>query len=349
MVSPQPILSYKYFQYKKNKLPKGIKCLFYLSWEDALWDLLLKKNIKKNSNILVPSFYCDDVEGNIKSHGYKVVYYITNSNLTTDKKSFQIAIKKYKPSVVIVFNPAGIKNNLFENTKWLSKITNKSVLIEDSVHRIIKPTEIKIIKRNHFVIDSLRKVVPLQGARIFGRSEDLNYKEPPIYQSAFYALGVNVLWLLMQVFLTLGMYKLAEKMMIIDYKLIGNSKLAARGLILNRFLSERLNISKIERSKVNQTDYYEKELNKILPIRLKIPLKDKKHLRGFPIILPIAKSQNILDYLRNKGLLLRFELNNSTWAKKQNIIFLPLGIHMTEKQQDQVCDLVKNAFVHTQA
>lgn len=347
MISVQPVISLKYFQLKKNKLVDGVKSLFYLSYEDALWDLLNKKNIKKSSYILVPDFYCDDVEKNIRLHGYKVGYYKINKDLTVDKKSFQSNIKLLKPEVVVIFHPVGIKSNLLNNISWLINVTRDSILIEDSVHRIVDSSEIKIIKKNHFIIDSLRKVVPLQGARIFGRIEDLNFNEPSIYQSMFYALRVNILWFLMLIFWTFGMHKLAEKLMTTGYDLIGDSKLSARGLLLNKFFSERLNISRIEKSKVNQINYYEKKLNKIIPIRLKIALGDKKHLRGFPIILPKSRSQMIYNYLRKYGLLVRFELNNSIWAKKQKILYLPLGIQMTEKQQDQVCDLVKIAFVHS--
>jgi len=347
MISVQPVINLKYFQFKKNKLPNGVKELFYLSWEDALWDILIKKDIVKKSTILIPNFYCKDVEKNIQRHGYKIAYYKIKSNLSADKKSFTSSIAKYKPNVIVIFHPVGITSNLLENTNWLIDVTRDSILIEDSVHRTANPNDLKILKKNHFIIDSLRKVVPLQGARIFGRSEDLDFNVPPIFQSIFYAFKVNALWLLMLISWTLGMYKLAEKLMIQGYDLIGDSKLPARGLFINKFLSDRLNISYLQRCKEKQVNYYEKELNKILPVKLHILIDDKKHLRGFPVILPKKHANEILLASKRGGLFVRFELDGSEWAKKQKIIYLPLGIYMTEKQQEKVCDLIKSAILHS--
>ena len=347
MVSVQPIFSFKYFKSKKNTLPRGIKSLFYLSWEDSFWDVLEKKEIKKGSYVLVPDFYCIDVEKNIKSHGYKIVCYKIKKDLTADKESFEYCIAKYKPWVVVVFHPVGISSNLFDNKKWLMKTVKDSILVEDCVHRLIDPKDIRLLKKNHFIIDSLRKVVPIQGARMFGKLEDMGFEVPPIYQSMFYALGVNTLWFLMVICWTFGMYKLAEKLMVSGYDLIGNSKLPAKGLVINRFFSDRLDILKIERYKINQVDYYEKKLNKILSFRLRLPLEDKKYLRGFPIILKKNKAQKVLKFLRKNNLMVRFELDGSKWSKSQKIIYLPLGIYMTDKQQDKVCNLVKSAILHS--
>ena len=340
MVSPQPIINHKYFQLRKNTYPKGIKSLFYLSWEDALWDLMNKKDIKKGSYILVPDFYCDDVEKNIKLHRYKVGYYKINKDLTVNKKSFQSCIKLLKPQVVVIFHAVGIKNNLLENTKWLSKITNDSILIEDSVHRTIDPKEIKIFKKNHFIIDSLRKVVPIQGSRIFGNSEDLDFDLPSIFQSMPYAMGVNILWLLMVVSWTLSLKRLAEKLMLFGYDLIGNSGLSARGSILGSFLSERLNVSKIQKYKLNQVRFYEKKLRGVLPHKLNISEEDKKHLRGYPVVLSKENSARVMKILRNNGLLVRFELDGSEWSKYRKIIFLPLGPYLNINNLTDVCSLV---------
>lgn len=342
MVSPQPIISSKYFQFKRNKLPNGIKSLFYLSWEDALWDLLAKKKVKKRSCVLVPDYYCDDVEENIRQHGYKVGYYKVNEDLYVDKKSFQSEISHLKPSVIVIFHPVGIKSNLFSNIKWLKDVTGDTILIEDSVHRVIDPKEIKIIRKNHFVIDSLRKVVPIQGSRIFGKLEDLDFNLPSIFQSVIYASGVNFLWLLMLLLWTSKLNKLAEKVMLLGYDLIGNSKLPARGSILGQFLSNRLNLSAIENCKKKQVDYYEKRFRKITKSGLKIQEKDKKFLRGYPLILENSIANKILLALRKKGLLVRFELNNSNWSKMRKIIYLPLGVQMSIKQQKEVCTLVAN-------
>ncbi len=340
MISPQPIFSLKYFRLRKNKIPKNIKCLFYLSWEDAFWDILLHKNIKLGSYILVPDFYCNDVEKNIKLHGYKLAYYKINRDLTANKKSFKSVISKLKPAVVVIFHAVGIKNNLLDNPKWLMRTVGDSILIEDAVHRVQDANDIKIYKKNHFVIDSLRKVVPIQGSRLFGKTEDLNFKIPNIFQSLPYSFKVNFFWFLTTLCWTLNFQKSAERLMIKSYSLIGDSILPARGLALGKFFSDRLNISFIQKMKRQQVNYYESNLKDIIPANLKIINKDKKHLRGYPLILPVNYANEILSYLRNNGLMVRFELNDSSWSQKQKIIYLPLGPYLKLKNLIDIVSLV---------
>lgn len=353
MVSQQPIFCFKYFKIKRNELPKGTSSLFYLSWEDALWDILKHKKIKSNSNIFIPEFYCGDVEKNIKEHGYKICYYKINSNLSVDKKSFVKGIKKYNPTVVIVFHPVGIKSNLFKNPAWLIKNIGDALLIEDSVHRTIDPTEFKIFNKNHFIVDSLRKVVPIQGSRVYGSKRGLDFLEPPIYQSIFYSLHVHWLWIIMTLLWTIANYcpiekisaifaRLAERVMLSGYDVIGDSKLSARGNSIGKIMSLHIDVSKIKKRKVIQANLYEKEFGNIFFNKVKLSISDKEHLRGYPFILPIGKADKILCDLRKNKLLTRFELNDSNWSKKQKIIYLPMHIFMSAKQQKKVVEVVSN-------
>ena len=325
-------------------MPEGFKQLFYLSWEDALWDILVHKKVKKKSNILVPDFYCTDVEENIKKHGYRVVRYKILPNLKAGKKSFAAAVRKYKPPVIVVFHPVGIKSNLFDSESWLARTAGESILIEDSVHKILNPRDLKIIKSNHFIIDSLRKVVPLQGSRVFGKSADLNFDVPSVFQSFFYFLRVNTNCFLMNICLTLGIHKLAERLMLDGYDLIGDAAKPARGSLIAKFLSSRLNTDKIQKLKEKQTDCYEQILGDFLPYKLKLKDKDKKHLRGYPVVLQSSKANKVLSFLRNRGLMVRFELEESNWGRKYKIIYLPLGFQMRVKNQKKICNLVKSAL-----
>lgn len=344
MISTQPVFSLKYFQLRKNKIPENINCLFYLSWEDALWDILIQKKVKKGSVILIPDFYCGDVEKNIKLHGYKIAYYKIKSNLKADKNSFLSSISKYKPEVVIIFHPVGIKSNLLDDPDWLAQAVRDSILIEDAVHRALDVKDFMIIKKNHFVMDSLRKVVPIQGSRLYGRIEDLDFEAPVLTQSFIYSLRVNFLWFLMTMAWSLNFQKIAEKLMIKSYRLIGDSILPARGHLTQKYFSDRLDISRIQKTKRQQAIYYEENLGGCLPVKLEISDKNKRHLRGYPVILPSARAGKILRYLRDRGLMVRFELDDSPWAKKQKIFYLPLGVYIGGKQLKEVAALVKSAL-----
>ena len=340
MIPVQPTFKTSYFQLKKGKKPQGIKCLFYLSWEDALWDILDHKKVKKRSVILIPDFYCGDVEENIRIHGYRIARYKILANLKADKKSFEKAIKKYKPAAVIVFHPVGITSNLFDNPKWLIKAIGNSILIEDSVHRILSAEDIKIIKSNHFIIDSLRKVLPLQGSRVYGRADDLNFSPPRFFQSWPYRTKVNLYWFLMTVCWTLGFSKQAERLMERGYEIIGDSIKPSRGGLLFKILAGRVNIEKIQNQKIRQAKYYGQHISRPLFKQIKIDSKDYKNLRGFPVILPIKYAEKFLITIRSKGLFLKFELNDCPWSKRQKILYLPLGLSLNQKNQIAVCRLV---------
>jgi hypothetical protein len=336
MTSVQPINLWRYIGIKLNRIPNYLRRLFYLSFEDALWDLLTKKEIKKGSTILIPDFYCGDVEKNIISNGYKTVKYSVLNNLRVDKNIFLNCVHQYKPSVIIVFHPVGIKSNLFDDTKWIKKLDDKIILIEDNVHRITNPKKIKIVRRNHFVIDSLRKVVPLQGSNIFGLREDVNYNEPSYYQSLKYSLEVHFYWLVMIIFWNLGFYTMAEKHMKIGYDLIGDEKNPARGFFYLKYFFNYINYQNIYRIKEKQIRIYKKYVNTDAIFNK----SDWKNMKGYPIILDVLIANKILDFLRKNKLMVRFELNDSEWSKRQKIIYLPLGPHIKDAEIIEICKLV---------
>lgn len=355
MVSTQPILSLRYFKLGKNKIAKGIKRLFYLSWEDALWDLLDKKGVPLESIILIPDFFCGDVEKNIKLHGYKTRSYKIGGNLIVDRNDFLAKIKKFDPRVIIVFHAVGITNSLFKNSSWLTKLDEKTILIEDCSQRIIDTGSIKILRKNHYLIDSLRKVVPIQGANIYAREDDLNFGQPFIFQSFFYSLKVNLLWFLMIISWTVSnnltfsrkfskiLSLFAEKMMLKGYSLIGSQGRPARGLTIFNTLSSMIDVEKIYSLKNKQAIFYEKELSYLLRNKVNLSPQDYKNLRGYPVLLSIKYAEKALSFLRGGGLCLRFELNDSVWAKRQKIIYLPMGLQVTTDKQTEICNLIKSS------
>lgn len=340
MISVQPIKLWHYLGFKRNKTPKNLHRLFYLSFEDALWDLFKHKKIPKRSYILLPEFYCGDVIDNIKSRGYDVIYYPVRNDLTSDIKEFLIKIERYSPRIIIVFHPVGIESNLFKDRKWIKNLPDNTLLVEDSVHRIVNPKKIKIYKRNHFVIDSLRKVIPLQGSNIYGLPEDLNYNSPPFYQSLVYSLKVHILWLLMVLCLEFGFGKLAEKLMIRGYDLIGDSKIPAPGSVWFKFIADFINYDKINKLKEKQIRIYIEKLGKSIEFKN----SDWEKMRGFPVLLKNNKAQSILNYLRDHNLKVRFELADSIWTKKQKIIYLPLGPYLKDHHINDISELVLKSF-----
>ena len=285
MIPLKPIFLWKYLKFKRNIIPKNVGRLFYLSYEDALWDILDKRNVKKGSIILVPEFFCGDVENNIRKHGYKVSYYPVSKHLKTSSRQLSIAINKYHPTVLVIFHALGITNSLFENPIWLKDLSGKTILIEDCVHKIVNPQKIKFIKKNHFIIDSLRKVIPLQGSVVYTQKNELNFTEPTIFQSWKYATVVTFWWMIMQMLWNLTHFTRktdlsnwfsikANQVMKIGYDLIGDSILPARGFFVFNFLQQFIDFKKIEQIKMKQIEFYEETLSN-LPKNIfqKVPYK----------------------------------------------------------------------------
>jgi hypothetical protein len=352
MLSLQPVFLSQYlnFFHSSWQLNQGIKTLFYLSWEDALWDVLRHKNIPNKSVILVPDFFCDDVENNMRAHGLSVAHYPVNADLQTTQSQILHAIQRNQPSIIVVFHAVGISSHLLEQREWIKTLSANSILIEDCVHRIIDPSQVRFYKKNHLMITSLRKVSPLQGSVLFGRSEDILFEESNSLSSWWYSIKVTVLWFLMNINARLAhtfyfysklakLFSLqAEQCMLIGYDLIGDNLAPAKGLPLFYWLYTHFNFDSIKITKIYQAQLYEK-LFFGQPLIYKP--SDRKELRGWPLILSLDVAKSFLEKVRNEGLYLRFELNNSEWSKKQKIVYLPIGPHISTEQQKTVAALVK--------
>ena len=132
--------------------------------------------------------------------------------------------------------------------------------------------------------------------------------------------------------------------MLRGYDVIGDSQLAGSGWWMFKQLSRHLDHEKIQRSKQTQVTQYQKLLkpiwqsNKVFEITF--PDEDALLLRGYPVGLTIKTANQVLKKLRENGLFVRFELNDSQWATKQKVIYLPLGPHLQPEQIEEVARLL---------
>ena len=335
---------------------------FYLSWEDALWHLLQIHKIKKDAIILVPEFFCGDVIDNMESHGLKHINYKVDKYLQPNVSDFIQKLQKEKPMLVVIFHAVGITNPLLQNTKkWLQFLPKNSILIEDCVHKVIDPQKIEFITKNHYIIDSLRKVVPLQGSWLYSKQPTSKTTRQTNFLTAWYRFLVFFWWVLMQLFLVAVFYtknstiqkqgnKLAEFAMRQGYEVIGDHKLSACGFSGMAWLSRKLNYKKIYENKVEQVQLYKKLLTPLFKQQqtliskyfFEIPFLDLDYsqLRGFPLGINLEFAESFLQTIRSKNLLLRFELNDGAWSNNQKIVYLPMGLHVKNKDIEWVCRVI---------
>lgn len=362
MVPIQPVNLQKYLCRTATRIPKNIAHYFYISWEDALWDLLKHFKIQQEAKILLPDFFCRDVEKNMKRHGLECIWYKVDKNFQTPEKIFKQHLEKHKPKIIIIFHAAGITNQLLKKTAWLKALSQNAILIEDCVHRIVNPKKIKFIVSRHVIIDSVRKVTPLMGSNLYANAK-IKIQQTPWWHTIFYQFRVTIWWAIFQCCLIsvtktkskkwkIKWNKLAEKAMLKGYDIIGDNKKAGAlsktfSKILQRF-STRIDHKNIQNIKERQVKKYLKKLKPIWKnkkiFQIKFPKIDFKNLRGLPIGLKNAHADSILQKIRQRGLLIRFELEDSAWSQKQKVIYLPLGPHISLTEIEKIAKTFKNTL-----
>ncbi len=356
----QPTGLLNYLSVVKNPLIKGQNTLFYVSWKAAFRDLILAKKVKLGTIILLPEFYCTNTAARMNSLGLHIKWYSCSEQFYTDPVYFKKYIEKYRPTVIVVFNPLGITNSLFQQKKqWVCALPSNTILIEDCANRLINPKTIKFINENHILIDSLRKVSPLYGARIIGSKNVLDYKPSPTLHSFFFKVTVLILSITFQLILgfsstfknlSVGLLlnSIAERIMVYIYTLQPPANLSIPGPHIFEYLSHYFRYSEIEKVKITQVSKYEKLLEKIwkskLFFKIKIAKRDFKSLRGYPVGVTISHSKEIRDYLRKKGLLTVYELNECLWSKKQKVFLLPLGTHIDDQDISFASKILVNSL-----
>lgn len=244
----QPPFISAFFSWRKVKKSSKTQQNFFLSFEDALWQIIRQQQISPNSVVLIPEFFCFDVVKNIEAHGLKCLTYQVDQYLRVDQDDFLAKLKKTQPTIVIVFHAVGISNSLMQNTDWLQFLPAESLLIEDCVHRLLDQSKIKILDQRHYLIDSLRKVAPLQGSRVFSQEK---IKPPTLADqlaTLIYRSRVLFWWLIMQLALLWNYYsknpkgnQLATQAMEKGYDIIGDHKRPSPNFWLFNQLSHHLN------------------------------------------------------------------------------------------------------------
>jgi hypothetical protein len=246
--------------------------------------------------------------------------------------------------VVIIFHACGITSDLVIDRTWLPDLPSASLLIEDSVHRLVNPAGIKFLTDNHFIIDSLRKVSPLPGSRMFVKSPEVfcpNQVNPFLSAYSMKAAFLYFVFRLLQTFgfifnssVLLGFAH--EHLLRVHDDLVGDSPLPHGGFLINKFLSKYFNHSRIEGLKRTQTGWYRKYFQRVFKsdqfYPVSIPPSDYGFLHVYPLGFNHPPSQNLITYLHSKNIPVWFKFTDSPWSQKRGVLFLPLGFHVSETQ-----------------
>lgn len=318
--------------------PKKIYTHYYLSWEDALWDILPGLGLKKGSTILLPDFYCLDVIGNVISHGYQVVTYPLDTNFQISKSKFLQIYRQTKPGLVIFFHACGITNLLSRDQSLIQLLSKNSYILEDSVHRIIDSSDLTFLSDKHFVLDSLRKNTPLSGSFLYAPKPIFDKLPMPKIKNVSYTLQVILLYWHYLLTLRLGvglkhypLVKYANNHVLKTHDdLVGDSLLGNAGMPWVPYLYHHLDFHKIKNHKIKQVQYYLKHLPTVF-----IPkIKDSNlgELHAFPLVIQKRLAEKVKNKLDTLNVWPKF--TDCRWSKDRLVFFLPLGFHITQADQD---------------
>jgi hypothetical protein len=333
-----------FLQAKSSSVPMPLTMRYYHSFEDGLWDLIRHKfPSKKKVSFLVPDFYCSDVLDNLISHGFSYTYYPLDANFQISASHFKKYLWLYHPDIVIIFHACGITSNLLKDSSWLSDLPKTSILVEDSVHRLVDPQSIHLIHPHHVVMDSLRKDSPFPGSRMFGSPEFINFGKP-FSHLTIYQLQSFFYYFLFRFLLKLGFLLSSSSLTIFAHEkilkthddLVGDSFTPHSGLSFYLPFIRHLNYQKIAALKAAQIELYESCLSSIFSnpkfFQVSIPESDYPHMHVYPLGLNTSHPENLVSYLHHHKIPVWAKFTDTPWSAARSVLFLPLGFHVSAKE-----------------
>jgi hypothetical protein len=332
-----------FLKFRSNPLPDGVACLYYHSFEDGLWDLIRNFYPGKKLHFLVPDFYCSDVLDNIRSRGHKYTYYPLDENFQISSSQFKKYLWLFKPDIVVIFHACGITSGLAGDTSWLSDLPETSLVLEDSVHLLVDPSKLKFWGDRHFVMDSLRKVSPLPGSRIFGRKKVLELGGAKNSFVSGYFLSSVFFYLAFRTVLGIGFLLNSSRIVAYSHEcilrkhddIIGDNLIPQGGLGFFRFLFNRFDYRKVGKIKQIQVEAYQQVLAPLFNspgfYRIDIPVSDYSALHVYPVGVMGKPDEKLIKFFHSRGLPVWFKFTDTPWSQSRGVLFFPLGFHVSVK------------------
>lgn len=356
--SLQPFKILPFLGKEYRKWPTKLSTEMFLSFEDALWNLLPRLGYPKGSKILVPSYYCVDVVNNMIAHGYNVAYYPLKNDLTYDLGEILKVVEEEECNIFVEFQVNGVRNNLLKDIE--RKLHPRIFIISDRVHSVMTATE-EFIPHNdrHMFLNSYRKVTPFPGSlAVFSRSirkESVKQRYPWGYLVKAFALwGFHVLLLrISYIFSSQSAMDKALKILTIHDNLIGDSVQSASLPRWTKFFYEFIDQEKVSYAKRERIFIYESVLGDFLrkSPRFQLPanLSDSYDmLRGYPIITSYEDGLRLTKKLQKNKLSIIAQSPNSPWSAHQSLFLFPLSPSFTKKDVKDIAQRLLKSLTSVQ-
>jgi len=340
----------------RHTLARGVSRIYYWSFEDALWDVLLSFSVPKHAVILIPNFYCMDVVNNMKSHGYRPVMYPLDKNFQVSPSVMDAYIKRFHPHIVLVFHVCGITSSVLSSHILDTYMNHGGFVVEDAVHRLLTIERIKLIHTNHFIIDSLRKVSPLPGSFLYGKPQQITHLQHGQLHLSTYAICTTLIFVLYSIglhlasFLSSGKLAHALKKHLLQRhdNIIGDEHRPHHGMFGIPFLHTCVQADNVKSKKLKQVTLYE-TLCKKFHIPFLNTLAYESEISMFPLVFPAHIMQRLSNNLHSHHIPVTYKFPDAPWSKTYGVLFLPLGQHVRVQEIECLCEKIGEFFTNDQS
>jgi hypothetical protein len=322
---------------------------FYLSFEDALWEVI-KQHRFENKKVLLPSFFCADVSSRIAERGFDLYYYSLDEDLRFNHEDFLNQIKNSAFAFVVIYYPMGMKDSV-PSIEWFRELlTEKTLLIEDYADTLLAENEIKIIDSNHIAIDSVRKLLPIQGARIWQSKLPSEINTFNIYR-----LRALILWNLCRF---IGFIFNILKFNWIDNirwhifsmhsDLIGSSSSASRGFKFDRMILDYICVDKYKSLRCQVIQFYIDSFS-LFEFHnpwgmVKVAKSDISNTRFIVFRGPKGSLSKLSEQLEQHGISNDTHFDDSPLGLKFDFLLLPTSFNINKDITDKIAQICFNFY-----
>ena len=346
---------FSFFTPKRHAPPKGVVRYYYHSFEDGLWDLIAHR-FPNGALFLIPDFYCMDVLENIVSHGSRYVLYPLNHEFQISGQEFTQLVQQHRPDIVLAFHACGITSHLMQKTDWMRALKPNAIVLEDCVQRLINQNEIRLVAKNHIIMDSMRKVSPVPGSFMYGSADMLSFAQARGARWSGYFMSSFLLYIVFRAVLEFGFLVNSERIVTFAHRvllkahddIIGDSKTPHEGTRFFQILAEHMDVEKIQKLKEHQAKLYEQILKPLFDAcaaqRIVLPERDFKELHVYPLVFADTPDKNLESYLRKRNMAVWFKFPDAPWSKNKSVLFLPLGPQITDAEIKKLAHALRTWF-----
>jgi hypothetical protein len=215
------------------------------------------------------------------------------------------------------------------------------------VQQLLDPSTVKPMNENHFLMDSLRKVSPFYGSFLYGTKKGMQFRQTNKRWS-WYTIQTTLLYILFRgvlqaahIFKKPSFAIFAHEILLKKHDTIVGDGEAHQGMPMIAWMTQWLNRENLERVKREQVKWYDHMLTPVFKksspfYRIKMKRNDYGKLHVYPIGMKKKTNKELLQYLKEKDIVVFPKFTDSEWAKKRDVLFFPLGFHMDKNKIKQI-------------